>query len=161
MSFILGKRSLGNLEGVHPDLVKIVKIAITTTTQDFTVLDGIRTVEEQRENVCRGVSKTMNSMHIPQKDGYGHAVDLVPWINGNPRWEWDAMYPICMAMGEAARQHRIPIRWGGFWGMISPIPDRPVLTLGAIEKSVHDYVDERRRAGKSAFIDGPHYEIKV
>lgn len=160
MSYSLGSRSLKNLEGVHPQLVDVVKRAIKMTEQDFTVLDGVRTVEEQRENVRRGVSKTMNSYHLPQGDGFGHAVDLVPWVNGKPRWEWECIYPICMAVGEAAREAGLPIRWGGFWGMISPKPDRSVITVTAIEQSVHDYVRERTSRGRSAFIDGPHYEYR-
>lgn len=40
MSFKLGKRSLSNLEGVHPDLVKVVHRAIEITTVDFTVIEG-------------------------------------------------------------------------------------------------------------------------
>ena len=39
MSFKLGKRSLSNLKGVHPDLVKVVKRAIELTEVDFTVIE--------------------------------------------------------------------------------------------------------------------------
>ena len=49
--FKLGARSLRELEGVHPDLVAVVKRAIELTSQDFSVHDGIRTMEEQREMV--------------------------------------------------------------------------------------------------------------
>jgi len=37
MAYHLSKRSLGNLEGVHPDLVAVVKRAIEITEQDFSV----------------------------------------------------------------------------------------------------------------------------
>ena len=40
MSIILGARSLGRLEGVHPDLVRIVKTAAAMSNLDFTVLEG-------------------------------------------------------------------------------------------------------------------------
>ena len=160
MSYVLGSRSRKNLEGVHPLLVQVVEAAIKITVQDFTVIDGVRTIAEQQEYVRRGVSKTMNSKHLPQADGYSHAVDLVPHINGKIRWEWPAMYPIALAMAEAGRGLSAPIRWGGFWAMISPVADRPFITTQAIEGSVHAYVDERRKAGKKAFIDGPHYELR-
>jgi peptidoglycan L-alanyl-D-glutamate endopeptidase CwlK len=81
MSFILGQRSLSELEGVHSDLVAVVKRAIEITPQDFSVHDGIRTIEQQKELVKSGASKTLNSRHIT-----GHAVDLVPYINGKLRW---------------------------------------------------------------------------
>ena len=45
MAYKLGKRSRQRLEGVHPDLVKVVERAIEITEIDFTVLEGLRTVE--------------------------------------------------------------------------------------------------------------------
>ena len=106
----LGRHSLSELEGVHPDLVAVVKRAIEITKQDFTVHDGIRTEEEQREYVERGVSKTMNSKHL-----IGEAVDLVPYINGRLRWEWMPIYSIAEAVKQAAEELEVPIRWGGSW----------------------------------------------
>lgn len=40
--FTLSQRSLNNLKGVHPDLVKVVRRAIEITEQDFVVIEGIR-----------------------------------------------------------------------------------------------------------------------
>ena len=45
---------------------------------DFSVREGVRTPETQKEYVAKGVSKTMASKHLIQPDGYGHAVDLYP-----------------------------------------------------------------------------------
>ena len=83
MSFVLGAKSRAELQGVDPDLVRVVERAIAITPVDFTVHDGIRTVAEQKRYVAEGVSWTMRSRHLE-----GKAVDLVPWINGKPRWEW-------------------------------------------------------------------------
>jgi len=33
-------------------------------------------------------------------------------------------------------------------------------TVEEIDRSVHAYVDDRRRRGLSAFIDMPHYEYR-
>ena len=74
MSYTLGKRSLQNLSGVHPDLVDVVKRAIEITEQDFSVIEGIRNINRQRELVKTGKSTTMNSRHLT-----GHAVDIAPW----------------------------------------------------------------------------------
>jgi peptidoglycan L-alanyl-D-glutamate endopeptidase CwlK len=146
--FKLGKRSLEELEGVHSDLIAVVKRAIEITVQDFSVHDGIRTLEEQRRLVERGASQTLDSRHIT-----GHAVDLVPYINGKLRWEWDPIYDIADAVRTAAREKDIPIRWGGSWDVVlTEMDDSP-------EDLVADYVARRRRAGKRAFIDGPHYEL--
>lgn len=86
MPYSLGSKSRAELKGVHPDLVGVVERAIQITTQDFSVHDGLRTEAEQREYVRTGASQTMNSMHRTQADGFGHAVDLVPFINGKLRW---------------------------------------------------------------------------
>lgn len=41
--------SLSKLEGVHPDLVKVVKKAIELTECDFTVTEGLRSKERQAQ----------------------------------------------------------------------------------------------------------------
>ena len=45
MAFKLSQRSLGKLEGVHPDLVATVKRAIEITKVDFGVTAGVRDLE--------------------------------------------------------------------------------------------------------------------
>ena len=64
MTYALGKRSLERLVGVHPDLVRVVKRAIELTDHDFSVIEGLRTIETQRAYVAKSASKTMNSRHI-------------------------------------------------------------------------------------------------
>ncbi len=104
----LSKRSQKELIGVHPKLALVVMEAIKLTKQDFMVLDGIRTVKEQRKLVDRGVSKTMDSYHL-----YGLAVDLVAYVNGKPTWEEKYYKEISIAMERAAEMHNIDgIDWG-------------------------------------------------
>ena len=116
MAFRLGTKSKTNLKGVHPDLVAVVERAIQLTSQDFQVTDGIRTIEEQRIYVKKGTSKTMKSLHLPQKDGHGHAVDLVPYIEAakGPVWEGKgvpaAFKRIETAMWRAAKELKIDVR---------------------------------------------------
>lgn len=107
MAYRLGQRSKENLQGVHPDLVKVVERAIELTEQDFTVIEGLRSVERQKQLVASGASRTMNSRHLT-----GHAVDIAPWPIS---WEWDKFYLIEDAMKQAARELDIPIEWGGDW----------------------------------------------
>ena len=45
----LSKRSLRNLEGVHPLLVSVVHRALELSDIDFTVVEGLRTIEKQKE----------------------------------------------------------------------------------------------------------------
>lgn len=156
MTYALGPKSLAELQGVHPALTLVVRAAIVMSKQDFSVHDGLRTTAEQKEYVRRGVSKTMNSMHMKQPDGFGHAVDLVPFINGQLRWEWKPIFVIAAAVREAAVKQGLDLIWGGVW-------DRPFNSLGPtpadMEKAVNAYVARRRGAGKTAFIDGPHWQL--
>ena len=156
MTYVLGAKSRAELKGVHPDLVRVVERAIQITTQDFSVHDGLRTAEEQKRLVASGASQTMNSKHRQQADGYGHAVDLVPFINGKMRWEWPAIYPIAAAVWQAARELKVDIRWGGAWIDLDQIKTG---TPGAMKAAVEAYGAARRKAGKSAFTDGPHFEL--
>ena len=110
MTYKLSSRSLKRLEGVHPDLVRVVTRAIEITEVDFAVIEGRRTLERQRQLVKKGASRTMRSRHLT-----GHAVDLAPWTGGTIRWDWPLFYPIAKAMKQAAGELGIAIRWGGDW----------------------------------------------
>lgn len=138
MGFILGKRSIANLDGVHPRLVAVVKRAIETSTQDFMVLEGLRSKEQCWANygkgrsvaqcVAKGVpamyarpaeakvtwlNDPLASKHCPQADGFGHAVDVVPWpIDWNTLSKFDA---IAKAMMQAAKEQGVALRWGADW----------------------------------------------
>jgi peptidoglycan L-alanyl-D-glutamate endopeptidase CwlK len=118
MGYKLGTRSLQKLSGVHPDLVAVVKRAIEISEQDFSVLEGIRHIERQRELVKSGKSTTMNSRHLT-----GHAVDLVPYPVS---WDWEYFYPIVDAMKDAAEELGIDIVAGADW---TNFPDGPHFQL--------------------------------
>jgi len=118
MGYKLGTRSLQKLSGVHPDLVAVVKRAIEISEQDFSVLEGIRHINRQRELVKSGKSTTMNSRHLT-----GHAVDLVPYPVS---WDWEYFYPIVDAMKEAAEELGIDIVAGADW---TNFPDGPHFQL--------------------------------
>jgi peptidoglycan LD-endopeptidase CwlK len=126
--FVLGQRSLDNLKGVHPDLVKVVQRAIQLTQVDFTVTCGVRTLAEQKVLVAAGASKTMNSRHIPGKDGFSKAVDLAALIGGQIRWDWPLYYKLSEAMKAAATELKVPLEWGGDW---TTFKDGPHFQLNA------------------------------
>lgn len=109
MPFRLSKRSQERLNGVHPDLIKVVYRALEVTKVDFSVIEGLRTVEKQKEYVAKGVSKTMASRHLT-----GHAVDLYPVGNPTP---WAKCKDVAEAMLRASSELGIAVRWGGDWDM--------------------------------------------
>lgn len=113
-NFRWSQRSLTNLSGVHPDLVAVCHRALEITTQDMVVIEGLRSVERQRQLVAQGKSQTMNSRHLT-----GHAVDIVPYPI---TWDWEYFWPIVEAMQTAADELGIDLTSGAYW---KNFPDAP------------------------------------
>ena len=117
MSFKLGNKSLKNLSGVHPDLVRVVKQAIILTPIDFAVTEGVRTIERQKMLVESGASRTMNSQHL-----IGRAVDLAAIVDGKVSWDLPLYHKLAQAMKAAANYCMVEIRWGGDWENFKDCP---------------------------------------
>jgi len=148
MGFKLSSRSIGRLDGVNDNMVKVVKRAIEITSIDFGVTQGLRTVEEQKELVAKGASKTMKSKHLT-----GDAVDIVAYIGSRISWEITLYDNIAEAVKEAAIELGVAIRWGAAWH----IPDITKYT-GTMQEATDEYVALRISQGKRPFIDAPHFE---
>lgn len=104
----LGSRSLKNLRGVHPDLVKVVKRALKICPCDFTVIEGRRTLLRQKALLEEGATKTLRSRHLT-----GHAVDIIPWIGGKVDWnDYGNFCQVGHSMRVAAMDLGIPLIWG-------------------------------------------------
>ena len=149
MAYKLSKRSLAKLEGVDDRLVRVVKTAISLSNVDFGVIQGLRTIEEQRELVAKGASQTMKSKHLE-----GLAVDLMAYVGSRGSWEMSLYDDIADAMKLAAIEEGVPIRWGAAW-QIDDIREWD----GTMQDAMDNYIDMRRSQGRRPFIDGPHFEI--
>ena len=112
MAFKLSQRSLDKLDGVHPDLVKVVKKAIEYTDVDFGVIYGVRDLETQKKLYDAGKSQTMKSKHLVQEDGYAHAVDLMAYDGSNPSWDIVDYDNIADAMRKAGKEVGVDLVWG-------------------------------------------------
>lgn len=131
-----GKRSLDNLVGVHPNLVKILKASITDSPVDFTITEGLRTAQKQQEYYSWGRTKKnpntgkmtkvtyadgikRKSNHQPKDDGYGYAADLYPYFDGKVQVQGDAVVialeEIANHIKKKAKELGIKIVWGGDW----------------------------------------------
>lgn len=108
--YTLCARSCERLQGLHPDLVKVVERSIQITPIDFTVLEGLRTKARQEQLFKAGASWTMNSRHLT-----GHAVDLGAWLDNQVDWSWPLYDKIAQAMKQAADELDVSIIWGGDW----------------------------------------------
>lgn len=131
-----GKRSLDNLVGVHPNLVKVLNASITDSPVDFTITEGVRTTQKQQEYYSWGRTKKnpntgkmtkvtyadgikRKSNHQPKDDGYGYAVDLYPYFDDKVQVQGDAVIlaleEIADHIKKKAKELGIKIVWGGDW----------------------------------------------
>ena len=142
----LGVRSLAKLEGVHPDLVRIVRhaAAIAVPDEDFTIVQGVRTHQECCVNWGKGRSAVECTRHgvdtrfaMPTsskvtwladpfaskhcaRDGFGHAVDLAPFpIDWNDMARFERL---ALLMKKAATAERVAMAWGGDWKTSKDLP---------------------------------------
>lgn len=111
---MLSDRSITNLAGVHPDLVRVIKAAADRMPLDcgvsFVVTEGLRTKQRQAELVAAGASRTMNGRHLT-----GHAVDIAAMVNGTVRWDWPLYTRLAAVVKAEAERLGVPIVWGGDW----------------------------------------------
>lgn len=116
MTTKLTKRDISRIEECHPVLQKLwYDCANDNKCPPFIVIDGARTVAEQRRNVAKGVSKTMNSYHIRKGTGFSHATDIAPLINDEASWDWKHYYPLAKAIKKHIADNKLTIKWGGDW----------------------------------------------
>lgn len=116
-------RSLKNLKGIHPDLRRVMDRALKDSPIDFVVIDGLRTIERQRQLVAAGASKTMNSRHLT-----GHAVDLVPLLDLDRDGKIETSEMFNVPLMRQLHQHieaafnaeNVKFEWGGDWGWDFP-----------------------------------------
>lgn len=115
MTYSLSQKSLDRLTGVNPRLVDVVKRAIEITTQDFMVLEGVRSQARQDELYAQGRTKPGPIVTWVKVGTHtnGTAVDLVPCpVDWNDLTKFDA---ISKAMFAAAKELGVKIRWGADW----------------------------------------------
>ena len=149
--FKFSQRSLNNLEGVDSRLVRVVEYALTVSRIDFGVIEGVRTIDRQKELVQKGASKTMNSKHLD-----GKAVDLLAYIGSRGSWELNLYDDIADAMRLGAIEVGVPVRWGGAWN-VRDIRDWD----STMQDAMTYYVDTRRTQGRRPFIDAVHFELMI
>ena len=148
-----GKKSLKNLAELHPLLQELHNFIIKRW--DHTIVDGERTIKEQEQNVDRGVSKTMDSKHLPRdlvtgelkKGGVSWASDSFPYpvdyeavekgINAvkrvDPGMQTLEAYMYIGYMHGVADAKGIQIRTGVDWNENNELSDHSFIDLGHVE----------------------------
>ncbi len=111
----LSNKSKERLEGVHPEMVSVVERALQLSPYDFGITEGERTYEKQVENVEKGVSQTMKTLHFKQEDGFVHAVDFAVYVNGKITWDVRYYRKVMQAFFTAAIELGVQMEAGGLW----------------------------------------------
>lgn len=116
-AYSFSQRSKDRMQGVHPDIVDVMELALSRSHIDFTVLEGLRSPARQKELYDSGASKTMNSRHLT-----GHAIDIAPIANGQVTWDWPVYHELAPVVKKAAADLGVDLEWGGDW---ASFPDGP------------------------------------
>lgn len=138
------ERDMARLKGVKPELVEAAVHTIKKAPFKVQVSETIRTKARQDELYAQGRTKpgkvvtwTKNSKHMVQADGFGHAVDLVPIVDGTVPWNDKTKFAKIAELMAEGSEGKIRIRWGGDWNENG------------------SYLDEVKRGS----YDGPHFEV--
>lgn len=137
MAFILSKRSLERLEGVHPKLKMVITLGITDSPYDFMIVQGVRTAAYQNSLYQQGRTKPgskvtncdgykVKSNHQIKWDGYGHAVDFAiyaPELPDKIDWNTVSKYKeVAEHLKSVAKENGVKIEWGGDWKKFKDYP---------------------------------------
>lgn len=150
--FYYGAQSRKVLDEVTPRLRVIMYAALAVSIVDVSAFEGLRTMERQRKLVAQGVSQTLRSKHLPQADGLAWAVDMVPYVRGELKWDEHACDAFAEAVHWAANEYDLDITWGGAWG-------RSLRDYTSAAAAKWAYYEECSRKGKTPFYDGAHFEL--
>lgn len=153
MAFEFGARSRQRMEGLHPDLIAVMELALSRSPIDFTVVEGLRSKSRQAEMVRSGASQTMNSRHLT-----GHAIDIAPYVGNQVRWDWPLYHQIAPVIKQAAKDLGVPLDWGGDW---STFKDGPHWELSWGEYPSNDMTPRVRQAPQADWIGPGGLDSKI
>ena len=108
----MGLRHEERLNGVHPDLCRVVYRAAELTEFDITVAEGLRSKGRQQQMFEQGKSKTLNSKHLT-----GEAVDIYPLTDDHKAIAWGNFPAMINAVKQAAYELSVPVECGADWKM--------------------------------------------
>jgi peptidoglycan LD-endopeptidase CwlK len=120
------------LVGVHPYLAECVMGAAAEFNFQqlkhdnyLTVIEGLRTVERQRELLAKGASWAKHSLHLKQLDGFAHAVDIGVVMNGQFVQDGSRIvyqsWAKCVKDYWGHRYHNARLKWGGDWKVVDAV----------------------------------------
>lgn len=126
MSYTFSKRSLDNLQNVDERLVRICNELIKRI--DFTVIEGHRSLERQKELFDKGFSQIDG---ITKKGKHNHspslAIDIIPYEKGHNPFDGsekskEMFYKLYEEFDKVAKELNIKFEWGGNWKTFKDYP---------------------------------------
>ncbi len=137
--YSFGNKSFNNLSTADEQLQKVAKRALLLGVLDFSIIEGHRSVERQKElfdqgkSMIDGISKKGKHNYEPSL-----AIDIIPYpakVNNINVWNDKQRFAVLAGvMFAAASLEDITLRWGGDW-------------------------DHDGNNADSTFHDLPHFEI--
>lgn len=106
----LSFKSQEKLKEVHPDIQKVINRYLEIGDIPIAIIEGKRDLVTQKKYVQSGVSQTLRSRHLT-----GHAIDLVPLVDGKPSFAWPVYFKLAPQIKKAAKDVSVPLEWGGDW----------------------------------------------
>jgi len=121
-----GPDSLVVVAGCMPPLQKVINRGLYLCEIDMSAIQSIRSMAEQKNNIIKGVSWTLESKHLDvDGDGLVAAIDIYPYVSGRTSHAPDHYKLIARAMFKAAIEEGVFVQWGGFWRGGEPFKDAP------------------------------------
>ena len=111
--YSFSERSLNNMKGLHPDLVSVLEHAIVNAPYDFTVIEGLRNITRQKALFDGKATLTMDSKHLIQNDGYGHAFDIGYIYDNHLDARYETYADLNDHFQEIASRLGVKLKWGG------------------------------------------------
>lgn len=137
MTFKFSDTSAKRLATTATPIQRIFNTVMDRTECDFGIAQGIRTLEQQKEYLNAGNSKTKNSRHL-----HTYAVDIYAY-DGKALWSKESIEPIAKIALEVADELGYELEWGGNWKFLDAphfqlshkqFPDKP-----EVLKEINDF----------------------
>lgn len=133
-------RSKEKLKGCHPNLIRFFEELITIADDDFSIVEGVRTLETQKkyytwgrtvfsndwgEKVLKPVTQLdgikKKSKHQIQVDGYSHAVDIA-FVGKTKQERYDINKFKRLREKASPLMQKYNVFWGGDWIKFKDMP---------------------------------------
>ena len=111
MTYKFSNKSEQILNTVRLELNILAHKVLEISPIDFTIVEGYRDIERQKQLYKEGKTKTLNSKHCTKE-----AIDIVPYINN--KLDYEAVNDCCFIIGlfyAKAKELSMSIKVGALW----------------------------------------------